>query len=49
MSKNWKPTNEQIDCLQNLIDLVEDEWGDVEDTAYELLDDLKKLKGVEMD
>lgn len=44
MSKNWKPTNEQIDCLQNLIDLVEDEWGDVDSAAYELLDDLKKLK-----
>ena len=49
MSKNWKPTNEQIDCLQNLIDIVEDEWGDVDSAAYELLDDLKKLKGVEMD
>ena len=44
MSKNWKPTNEQIDCLQHLIGLVEDEWGDVDGAAYELLDDLKKLK-----
>ena len=44
MSKNWKPTDEQIDCLRHLIDLVEDEWGDVDDTAYELLEELEKLK-----
>ena len=44
MSKIWKPTDEQIDCLRHLIDLVEDEWGDVDDTAYELLDELEKLK-----
>ena len=46
MEKKWIPSEKQIECLQHLIDIVEDEWGDVEDTAYELLDDLKKLKGV---
>ena len=44
MSKNWKPTDEQIARLRHLIDLVEDEWGDVDSTAYELLDELEKMK-----
>ena len=44
MENNWKPTDEHISCLRHLIDLVEDEWGDVEDTAYELLDELEKMK-----
>ena len=44
MENNWKPTDEHISCLRHLIDLVEDEWGDVDDTAYELLDELEKLK-----
>ena len=44
MKNNWKPTDEQIACLRHLIALVEDEWGDVEDTAYELLDELEKMK-----
>ena len=41
---NWKPTDEQIECLQQLIRCVEDEWGEVDDAAYELLDELNKLK-----
>ena len=44
MKNNWKPTDEQIACLRYLIGLVEDEWGNVDSTAYELLDELEKIK-----
>ena len=37
-----KITNEHVECLKHLIDLVDDEWGDVEDTAYDLLEELKE-------
>ena len=40
----YKPKDEQIKCLQHLIGFVEDEWGDVDDEARELLDDLQRLK-----
>jgi hypothetical protein len=44
MSNKWKPTDEQIACLRHLIHLIEDEWGNVDSTAYELLEELEKIK-----
>ena len=41
----WKPTDEQIARLENIVVLVEYEWGEYEDNiCQELIENVKRLK-----
>ena len=41
----WHPTDDQIARLENLVGLVEDEWGEYEDyICQELIENVKKLR-----
>ena len=41
----WKPTDAHIRRLENLIELVADEWGEYDDNlCEELLEHIKQLK-----
>ena len=50
IENSWKPTDEQIKALEDLIAMVNDEWGIDEDSslcaAFDLVEDLKKLKNM---